>query len=606
MRSKRADAWRSLEWATLGVGLVAICAVHAPLIGYKSFANVDEAYAGAIAERLLEGFKLYDGAVSQRGPLMYYAYEGIAWLHGWDNIVALRCWALAFALAHLFGVWFLGRTLLRRPAAILATLIAAYALCFGFPAFDGYALHGETLQLPALLGATLLGALAMRIREPRARRLRLFAAGLAYGVATSIKQSVILHPAVLLVWMVIEAHRSRRSLRAFAADVGVLTASTLMVPVAFVLHAWREGTLKELIYYTVTYNREVHLRPAPSHSNPWLPNLFFRLGDGTSFFIVVALLLAVSAPIVTRRIRASWRERSLWPLGRGFTVVHFLALNFAVAVASAASMFRFFPHYFLQAAPFGALCVGACLAPLGRSARWASALRRVAWGWLGFVLFCAWLGTVFGEKVDGQVSYDRTVNDVSRYVRAITHPEDRIFVWGFSPWVYQFSHRRPAGRYVFETYVTGLVPWFWERLPIEHARIVPGSVEALLSDLDREKPAVVVDAGSIMLARPMRAYAPFAIWLHDNYCYDLRVGAFDVYMRKPPPTVIFSSPSGSKESPSPRLSTSFATGGVIGTRQLPRPMGSGSRTSTSIGRAPSESNSAGDALSADVWERGCR
>jgi hypothetical protein len=121
---------------------------------------------------------------------------------------------------------------------------------------------------------------------------------------------------------------------------------------------------------------------------------------------------------------------------------------------------------------------------------------------------------------------------VSKYVSAITRPEDRVFVWGFSPWIYQFSHRRPAGRYVFETYVTGMVPWFWEKLSIERARIVPGSVEALLSDLDREQPAVVVDAGSIMLARPMRTYAPFADWLHAHYCFRLRLGAFDVYVRK--------------------------------------------------------------------------
>ena len=380
MPSERADPWRRVERATLAVSVVVICAVHAPLIGYKAFANVDEAYASAIGERLLDGFKLYEGAVSQRGPLMYYAYEGIAWLHGWDNIRALRLWALGFALAHLFGVWLLGRWLLRRPAGILATLITGYSLSFGFPAFDGYALHGETLQLPALLGATLLGALAMRKREPRARRMRLLGAGLAYGLAASIKQSVFLHPVVLVVWLLVDAHRRRVPLRAFTADLGVLAASTALAPAAFVANAWHSGTLKELVYYTVTYNREVHLQPAPSQSYPWLPNLFFRLGDGTSFFIVVAILLSAGAPVIVRRLRTAWHERSFWALGRGFGVVHFLALNFAVALISAAYMIRFFPHYFLQAAPFAALCLGACVAPLARSARWAPAVRRAAWG----------------------------------------------------------------------------------------------------------------------------------------------------------------------------------------------------------------------------------
>ncbi len=35
-----------------------------------------------------------------------------------------------------------------------------------------------------------------------------------------------------------------------------------------------------------------------------------------------------------------------------------------------------------------------------------------------------------------------------------------------------------------------------------------------------------------MLARPMRAYTPFAQWLHASYCFDVRIGAFDVYRRK--------------------------------------------------------------------------
>ncbi len=63
-------------------------------------------------------------------------------------------------------------------------------------------------------------------------------------------------------------------------------------------------------------------------------------------------------------------------------------------------------------------------------------------------------------------------------------------------------------------------------------RIVPGSVEALLGDLDRERPEIVVDAGSIMMARPMRAYDAPAAWLRAHYGFELRLGSFGVYRRK--------------------------------------------------------------------------
>lgn len=53
-------------------------AVHLPALLLGRYVNVDEGYASAIAERLEEGFRLYQGAVSQRGPLMYTFYEGLA------------------------------------------------------------------------------------------------------------------------------------------------------------------------------------------------------------------------------------------------------------------------------------------------------------------------------------------------------------------------------------------------------------------------------------------------------------------------------------------------------------------------------------------------
>jgi hypothetical protein len=64
------------------------------------------------------------------------------------------------------------------------------------------------------------------------------------------------------------------------------------------------------------------------------------------------------------------------------------------------------------------------------------------------------------------------------------------------------------------------------------SRVVPGSQAALLADLDAEKPGLVVDAGTIMLGRSMRTYAPLATWLHQHYCFVLRFEGNDVYQRK--------------------------------------------------------------------------
>lgn len=530
-RMRKAGTERPLRVLVLLVGLVTICSVHGPLIGYKTFANVDEAYAAALGERLLEGYKLYEGAVSQRGPLMYYFFELYAWLNGWDNILALRLWALGFALAHFFLTYWAARRLCSERVAIIAASLTAYGLAYGYPAEDAMAINGESLQLPALLVAVVLGAEALRYRlGSRERTWRLVLSGLLFGVAIMVKQSVAVHPAVVLFYIIVDARRRRASLKAFLRDAALLSAACALAPIVLLAHAAQQGTLGQLYYYCITYNRQIHLRPT-SKFLEIATTFFFRFGEGTAFVICSVLLIGAAVPYVIRRWNA-WRvSRSAWAVVRGFGVRQYLALHFVSALFTATAMYRFFPHYYLQASPFMAICVGIVLKPLFR--RSVVAARAMVVAFMGCLLVGAGLGTYFGEKIDGRVSHDRTVQDLGRVIAATTSPDDKIFVWGFSPWIYEYSHRRPAGRYVFSTYVTGMVPWYWQKLDVERTRIVPGSMEALIGDLDREKPAIVIDAGSVMMARSMRLYEQSNAWLHEHYCFEMRLGALDLYRRKP-------------------------------------------------------------------------
>ncbi|HRG96020.1 MAG TPA: glycosyltransferase family 39 protein [Polyangiaceae bacterium] len=532
MAERRPTHWS--ERLALFWGVASIAAVHGPLIGYGTFANVDEAYAGALASRILDGHKLYVGAVSQRGPLMYYLYTLVAWLHGWDNLRALRLWALAIALLNLYAVYLFARAFLPRAGVLIATFVMAYALAFGVPPFDGLALHGESLQLPPLTFGCMLGALALHAgtREASHRRWLLAGSGLLFGIAVAIKQSAALHPAALCVWLVASARRNGQPARQWLTDIAIVTAGTFLLPAAFIAHSAHEGTLKELYYYTVVYNRDVHLRPTRKLF-PLLTPFFLRLTEQTGYFLLLVAIASAALPSGARRLARAVRARAPWPLLRGFGVRRYLVANLALAVLSASAMYRFFPHYFVQSLPFLALTAGAMVGPSAERARHRAAFDRLAIGAFGMLVGAAALGTIFGERVDGRVTHDRTPQLCGKLIAAGTKPDDRIFVWGFSPWIYQYAHRKPAGRFVFETYVTGFVPWFWDRLDLERSRIVPGSVEALLADLDRERPEIVVDAGSVMMARPMRAYEKPGRWLLEHYCFEYRLAAFDVYRRKP-------------------------------------------------------------------------
>jgi general stress protein CsbA len=521
----RAAHDRRFGAAVLAASGVFLIATHAPLIAYKYFANVDESYAIALAQRVLDGHALYHEAISQRGPLMYYAYALLAKVGGWDNIVNLRLWALAFAFLHVGLVYWGALRLISQRAAIVATLVSVYALTLGLPPFDRFALNGEYLQLPPLVLGIVLGAVALRRTKPRKRSL-LFGAGLALGAAISVKQSAALHVAPALVWIAVRAH-NERSLRQGLVDGGALLGGALVIPAIFVLYAASNGTLAEMYFYCVRYNVMVHVGEASWGLTP----ASFEAGGNRGYTLAIGAVTIAGVRALALRIRACARERSLRPLLRAFEVGQYLAIHLAVSLISAVTLRRFFSHYFILSIPILALILARLVDRTTRQVKPAT-MATIHRGALATLFFLCALETFALEKIDGRVAHDKLVVRLSRYVEATTEKDDKIFVWGFSPWLYAYSHRRPAGRYVFSTYVTGLVPWRHDDLLGEQKRIVPGSNEALMDDLDREKPELVVDAGSIMMARPIRTYPRWAAWLRTHYCFELRVRGFDVYRRK--------------------------------------------------------------------------
>lgn len=522
---ERAAYDRRFGAAVLAASSVFLIATHASLIGYKHFANVDESYAIALAQRVLDGHALYHEAISQRGPLMYYAYALIAKIGGWDNIVSLRLWALGFAFLHVGLVYWGALRLLSQRAAIVATLLSTYALTLGLPPFDRFALNGEYLQLPPLVVGIVLGALALRRTQPRRRGL-LFGAGLALGAAISVKQSAFLHVAPAIVWIAVRAHRER-SPRSALVDTAALIGGALVIPIIFVIHAASTGTLAEMYFYCVRYNVIVHVGEAGGGLTP----ASFEVQGNRGFALAVAAVTIAGVRALALRLRACFRERSIGPLFRAFELGQYLAIHLAVALISAASLRRFFSHYFILSIPILALILARLVDRITRRVK-ADTMATIYRGALATLLVLCALETYALEKIDGRVAHDKLVIRLSQYIEATTAKDDKVFVWGFSPWLYAYSHRRPAGRYVFSTYVTGLVPWRHDDLQGEQKRIVPGSNEALMADLEKEQPELFIDSGSIMLARPVRTYPRWAAWLRERYCFEVRVRGFDVYRRK--------------------------------------------------------------------------
>jgi hypothetical protein len=48
---------------------------------------------------------------------------------------------------------------------------------------------------------------------------------------------------------------------------------------------------------------------------------------------------------------------------------------------------------------------------------------------------------------------------VTNYIVEHTGQDDYIFVWGFAPEFYTTAHRRSASKFIYTTFVGGMVPW---------------------------------------------------------------------------------------------------------------------------------------------------
>jgi hypothetical protein len=260
-----------------------------------------------------------------------------------------------------------------------------------------------------------------------------------------------------------------------------------------------------------------------------------------SIFIVAEPMFSTAAMAAIGLAAARWAGRLMSAIRTharrefiaGFDVKDFFGLQFAMAFFLAAWLPQEFEHYFIVTVPLLALTLASHWQEIPDRPQRERSLA-------GALLTLAALGTYVSfyeaysrEKNDGRIIHDVVVEKAAQYLEKATSPDDKIFVWGFSPWLYTYSHRRPAGRFVFTTYPIGFVPWFWQALDREPEHVVPGTMEQLLDDLDREKPAYVVDAGSIMMGRPMRAYQAALTWLQKGYCFDARFGSYDLYRRRP-------------------------------------------------------------------------
>ena len=451
--------------------------------------NVDEGITITAAERILAGGVLYRDIADQRSPLVPYLKAGILAVFGHWNTTAVHAVVALMIAAAALGMWQIGRRLGNERAGGIAAVVFIVTSFLLPTAEDAQAAHTEWFLV--FFSVAGFAVLAGAIRRPGWWRGG--ASGALFGLAVLAKQPGVFDGlvALVLVGLLLAAAPRERRREWWRVGAGLVAGLVAVVAGAIGYLIWR-GAGADALYYGWTYNNQVYVPAVPIAQRLATMIEPFRLA-AWHVPVVFALGLAAAAVLPVVAVR-DWRRASAGEL----KLLPWLALGWTAAGLVACSLSgRAFSHYSIQVIPGLSLACGLVLAA---GWDWCAARGRRLQFAAAAVLVCA-AGDAGWRLERRIVSIDRHDHEWTarmEAVRALTAESDRVFFWGFAPDCYVHARRLPATRFVYTTFLTGMIPWAnIDPLIATAALVTPGSWDRVREDFARTPPAVIVDTGSV-------------------------------------------------------------------------------------------------------------
>jgi 4-amino-4-deoxy-L-arabinose transferase-like glycosyltransferase len=427
--------------------------VHQPL-------ERDEGLYAYIGQEILRGAIPYRDMADLKPPGSFYLYAAIIALFG-NTLEAIRVATGIYSMATAFFVYRIARYLQGWQAGVAAGLL--FAFFSGTPLMQGSGSNTEVLMiLPLVIGVYL----ALRGSDTGSL-LHFAGSGLFAGFAVMVKTVALPYAAALFLFVLLRPgpgdNRRRR-----LVECGVFVAPPLAtVLLACAYFAWH-GALHDMYYWNVTIHK-----------------LYVQHEGGNSF-----RRLVVTSTVLLREQALLWGSAlggGLWlALGRRDRKGVFVALLLPVACIAVALPGHFFPHYFIQLAPFCAVAGGVLLGLAWQRRGWllAVCLTLVISG------FASQLNTdynyyfVYSPAEVSRMAYGNyplfgQSVEIARYVRERTGPDDYIIQWGFEPELLFYSNRRTLAN--LTTF-----------LGLEWAPDPAGATARMLADLEAKKPKYII------------------------------------------------------------------------------------------------------------------
>jgi hypothetical protein len=463
-----------LRWGPAGcLILAAFILIIFRLHAFALPLETDECNYAYTAGRLLEGDRLYVDVWDHQPPGVFVLFGAAIAMFG-DEPVVFRSLAMVFSLASMLLLAGIGRVLRGRWCGAAAALL--FALTSADPGTAGEGCNREIFMNTFVLAAWYAAA---RADWPAGRRALL--AGLALGLGSVIKTVLVVHwvalAPVLLLAVPAGGSRGRTALRTLVLFAGGPAAVWLLTGTYFAVTSRWHAFVDAVFLFNVGYaGGEGSLLGR-------FAAFFSPEGHPFTFDSAIALWIAGAAAAVWLVVRIVTRRDVAAALG--------LALALASFVAACLPA-HFWPHYYYLLIPALVLALaiafGDGLGPDRRRLWPLSGRSKASLGalvvLLGFVAYGQYRDYLsqppFGITVKRYNSRDFWGRAMGEKVRAVTDPDDTIFVSGSDTGVYYYAQRRCASRY---TMITGLAEGY------------PGVVQrrqVLLDELTANPPRLVL------------------------------------------------------------------------------------------------------------------
>jgi hypothetical protein len=402
----------------------------------------------AAAQQMRVGKVLYRDIWFDKPPFAPVLYTALGGEAGWP----LRLAGALYALLCCWIAWGFARDLWGRREGLWAAGLLGFFLIFDFPS-SVIPLAADLLMLAPHLAAVWLAW----------KRRPLWAGALA-GIAFAISPKGLLVLAVCAAWA-----PSWTLLAGFAAVTGA--ASLCVWSVGALSGYWDEVWRWGRIYAGTTF-LDSPLKNGLLRSLNWA---------GFHAAIVIAAAVQMSRPLLSDR-----RRWMVWLL---------------ISLAGVAAGLRFFPRYYFQILPVVVLLAARAVAEMqGR--------RRAIVALLLLIPLARFAPTYWMAARDASwrdTAMDRDSRAAAALVNAAAKPGDTLFVWGYRPEIYVYSHLPAAARFLDSQPLTGVPA---DRHLTQSTPVETAESQARRAELAASSPTFVVDG--LGEYNPRLALAEFA------------------------------------------------------------------------------------------------